>query len=352
MSEQLKQKTILFFYNHITTFVQKDIELLNERFEVKTHDFYSPKKILTPLSFVRQKLFLLVNIWTCDVVLCQFAGYHSLLPVLFAKILGKRSLIVVGGTDAHNFPGIGYGNFQKRFLSSFTKWSFKRCSEIVPKHKSLMQSDYSYDENEPKQQGIYPNVDCLQTPFTEIANGYDAAVWNCSVPKKKRSFITVSGGWGFPFQMQLKGIDLILRVAALFPDCEFAIAGVTHPSLFTEAPHNVKILPTISNDKLSILLSEYEFYMQLSMAEGFPNALCEAMLCACVPVGSDVFSIPEIIGDSGFVLKHRNVEELKHLVALALSSNTTELGKKARARIQENYSLEERKRKLISVCEA
>jgi glycosyltransferase involved in cell wall biosynthesis len=75
----------------------------------------------------------------------------------------------------------------------------------------------------------------------------------------------------------------------------------------------VTVAGKIEYHKLVELYNRHEFYLQLSVAEGFPNTLCEAMLCGCIPIGSNVFSIPKIIGDTGFVLKHRNMDELKRL---------------------------------------
>ncbi len=345
-----KQKNVLVFYNHLSSFIKKDLQILSEEFNVKSHDFLPKKKWQTPFSFSAQKLFLLRYIWSADLIVVQFAGYHSFLPALWAKVFGKPCLIISGGTDAHYFPKIGYGNWQKKFLSWFTKASFQLCSHIAPKHKSLMQCDYNYDKQEPAQQGIYARLLQLKTPFTEITNGYDTVKWHCTKTKKKNTFITVSGAWEYSFQQQLKGIDLILEVASMFPDCEFIILGVDIESRIQTQSANVKILRAVKNEELIDIFSECEFYLQLSMAEGFPNSLCEAMLCGCIPIGSNVFSIPEIIGDSGFVLQNRNIDELRRLIQQALIADKDVLKKKAQLRIAENYTLEKRKEQLLALC--
>jgi glycosyltransferase involved in cell wall biosynthesis len=280
----------------------------------------------------------------------QFAGYHSLLPALVAKLFGKPCLIIVGGTDAHYFPAIGYGNWQKAGLKTFTAISFRLCTHIAPKHKTLITSPYNYDPKEPALQGIYARLPHLKTPYTQITNGYDAGKWQCLKTKNKNTFITVSGAWEYHFQQQLKGIDLILQAAPSFPNCQFIILGVDSPARIQSTPANVTVLPAVKNEELINIFSECEFYLQLSMAEGFPNALCEAMLCECTPIGSNVFSIPEIIGDSGFVLKNRDAGQLESIIAEALSADKATLGKKARERIVQNYTLQMRRQKLLSLC--
>ena len=39
-----------------------------------------------------------------------FASWHSLLPVLAARLLGRPSVVVVGGYDTANVPAAGYGS--------------------------------------------------------------------------------------------------------------------------------------------------------------------------------------------------------------------------------------------------
>jgi len=346
----MKLKSALIFYSVRSTFVKKDIEILSERFTVIEFDFYSKKKIGFLWSFFKQKLFLLKNIWRANLLICEFAGYPSLLPALYGWITGKPCLIIVGGTDAHYFPGIGYGNWQKPVLNTFTALSFRLCSHIAPKHSSLMRFEYHYDASEPEQQGIYARLPHLKVPYTEIPNGYDSAKWKCIAPKKKNTFITVSNGWEYGFQKSLKGVDLILQVAPFFPECEFTILGVNDLSVFPDLPANIKAVPAVKNEELITIFSSQEFYIQLSMAEGFPNSISEAMLCECIPIGSDVFSIPEIIGDSGFVVKKRNVEAFKEEMEKALVCDKALLMKKARARIADNYTLANRTVKLQQLC--
>jgi glycosyltransferase involved in cell wall biosynthesis len=343
-------KKALIFYVVRSTFVKKDIEILSARFSVSEFDFFSAKKTGFFLIFLKQFLFLLKHIWGADLIVVEFASYQSFLPALFGKLFGKPCLIVVGGTEAHYFPGIGYGNWQKRGLKDFSAMSLKLCSHIAPKHKSLMLSDYHYDESEPGQQGIYARIPGLKTPYTEIPNGYDVVKWKCIAPKKKNTFITVANGWEFPFQKSLKGVDLIIAVAPFFPECEFTILGVNDPSIFPNLPANVKAVPAVKNNELIAIFSNHEFYLQLSMAEGFPNSICEAMLCECIPIGSDVFSIPEIIDDSGFVLKKRDVNLLIQIIEQALVCDKQTLMKKARARIADNYTIQQRDEKLLQLC--
>lgn len=336
--------SILFFHTGDSPFGNKDIAIFNEIKPTKVFCFSSKSKLGTPLLFIKQKIFILKNIFSTSIYISQFAGYHSFLPGIFARITGKPHLIISGGTDCVSFPGIGYGNFYKTFLGLFTKWSFQIATHISPKHESLWLHNYSYDSTEPTKQGIQAFVPNLKTTHTVITNGYDYEKWKpTNVDRLPKSFITVSGGFQFPFQVALKGIDLILEVAPHFPDCMFTILGVPNWKTLEVKSSNITILPTSKNEDLIEIYSRNKFYLQLSMAEGFPNALCESMLCGCIPIVSNVFSMPEIVGESGYVLHERNLDQLKSLIHTALENSDANKSLLARNRIVENYSLSKRK---------
>lgn len=317
-------------------------------YNVRESQFDSSNKLLTPLRFIIQLIYLFINIWGCKMIVCQFSGYHSFLPVIFSKILNKPSLIISGGTDCVAFPSIGYGNFNKNFLGLFTAFSFKYCTHISPVHQSLMISDYTYQTNDYSQQGLLFFHPEIRTPYTVIYNGYDSSKWCRVKEKRKNLFLTVAAGLYMPFSKQLKGIDLILEIANDFPQCEFMIIGADE-KIMNCGISNLIGIPYVENEKLPEYYSQAEFYLQLSMSEGFPNALCEAMLCECVPIASNVSSMPGIISNSGYVLMKRDVNELKQLISKAISVDTKNLSKTARENIVKKYPEKKREEELIAL---
>jgi glycosyltransferase involved in cell wall biosynthesis len=113
-------------------------------------------------------------------------------------------------------------------------------------------------------------------------------------------------------------------------------------------PRNLKIIGFIPRLQLLKYYIEARVFCLFSLTEGMSNVLCEAMLCECVPVGSNVTFIPEIIGDCGFVVTHRDIEEMKNKVEAAMQSDPS-MGKRARQRILDNYSLKTREKTLCNL---
>ena len=338
---------ILYFHTVSISFVRNDILLLSKHFEVKTFSFRPSKKILTPFVFIKQFFYLLFNLRGTSIVISQFAGYHSFLPNLFAVITKKISLIILGGTECVSFPSINYGNFNRHLLGLFTKWSLILAKHLSPVHESLVLSDYTYTDDDFQKQGYNYFCPNIKTPHTIIRYGYDPTqFFKTKDSNNTNSFITV-GQMNAP-NFYRKGADLIFEMAKRFPTCTFTIVGNTSKMKYTSVPPNVTLIPFVPYEELKDYYSAHKFYFQLSICEGFPSAICEAMLCECIPIGSDVAAIPEIIGDTGYLLKKRDENELEKLIIQALSSKKENLGLKARERIIERYPPEERE-KLVNL---
>jgi len=338
----------LYFYPSKASFVRKDLAIFQQQGEVIEHLCPPFPKWQTPLMMLKQVLFLLLHIKTARLLIVQFGGYHSFFPALIGKLFNKPCLIILGGYDCYSFPNINYGVFQKRLLSWFVAKSYKLASHLSPVHESMIDSAYTYDPSSGPRQGYAHFIKGIHTKVTPVYNGYEPHVFfNTQTYRRPLSFLTVAvdtGGSNF----YRKGIDLILKAALMCPDGHFTIIGNSRSETF-QLPANVRMLPPVAYQQLLSVYNEHVFYLQLSMAEGFPNALCEAMLCGCVPIGSDVFAIPSIIANSGFILKNRNAEDLAKLLNEAVHSDTVSLHSLARQRIVDHFTLDKRAVGLLTI---
>lgn len=334
----------------LVSFARNDITLLSEAFDVSVFHFKPKQKWITPFSLLRQLFFLLRTVPGSSIIVCMFAGYHSLLPCILGRVFRKPVLLVLGGTDCVKFPSIGYGNFTRWPLGAVTRWSLQLADHLAPVNRSLVESEHRYtaDPRDPVMQGyrgLYPGI---RTPYTVIAFGYDPERFRCDVDKSEGSFITAA-------QMNVpnfhrKGIDLIFEMADRFPQCRFTILGNTPTMKYERVPSNVELHGFIPYEELPSFYARHRFYLQLSIWEGFPSAPCEAMLCECVPIASPVAALPEIVGDVGFILKKKDPDQLQELIDVALVSDLDALGRKARQRIMEKYPPSER-RKFLDLVE-
>lgn len=343
----LKRKA-LFIYPALSSFIKKDIEILENQYQLTTYELKILKKWHTPFLMIHQFFFLLIHT-NASICIIEFAGFHSFIPIMFCKLFNIPTLIICGGNDCHSFPAIRYGNHHKFPLSYATQFSLKNCTHISTKDESLWESQYHYDTRFPGWQGIKAFIPKIETPNTTIHNGYDVAFWNkLAVPRKSFSFITVSGNLNLDFQIELKGIDLIIDAAKQFTTFTFTIVGATTNHLIKDFPSNIHLLETKNAAELRSLYSSHEYYLQLSIAEGFPNSLCEAMLCGCTPIVSNVFSMSKIVRNADFIIEKRDLQLLTN-VLVEIERNHKLDEETSRLKISQNYSIEKRKEKLLQL---
>ena len=343
----LKNPKILYFHSVQSSFVRKDLALLEENFDTKIF-FFDPKiKILLPIQFLKQLIFLLINIRNSSMIITQFGGYQSFLPSFFGKLFSVPSLIILGGSDCVSFPSIKYGNFNKKLLGLFTKWSYGLATHLSPVHSSLVKGEYTYTDDDYPIQGYLNFCPKVKADYTELCYGYDHEFFSFKKDKIANSFLTV-GYLNHPNYYR-KGIDLIFSLAKKKNESTFTIVGGNLKDIpIDDIPENVTMIKSVSPEKLIDLYGSHEFYLQLSICEGFPSAICEAMLCGSIPIGSDVAAIPQIIGESGFVLKKKDEGLLLKLVDKAINCDKEEMAKSAREQIIKNYPINERE-KLITL---
>jgi glycosyltransferase involved in cell wall biosynthesis len=343
-----KEKLLLVYVKR-ATFVKRDEKILSKHYKITNYHFNTDKKWYLPFAFVKQFFYLLINGFRFNRIVVQSAGYVSFLPVIFSKIYPFKTVIIAIGTDCAKLPEINYGAFTKPVLAWFTAFSFKHCTLILPVHKSLAKSIYTYMNVQFKKQGILNLVKNCKTPITEVVNGYDTQKWQITNEKRiENSFLTVTFALD-EIGYYRKGIDLVIAMAKQFSDYHFTIVGKVF--LKEKAPKNITFIENVPQKELLKIYNQHQYYFQLSMFEGFPNALCEAMLCGCIPIGSNVAGIPDIIGNAGYILMKKQVSDLKKILS-NLSKNTI-TPNLAREQIVANFPYKRRETELleiVSVC--
>jgi glycosyltransferase involved in cell wall biosynthesis len=231
----------------------------------------------------------------------------------------------------------------------FNRISFKYATQLLPVSKSLIftENTYFFNPDQPLHFGVRAAFPSLMPHYTVVHNGIDLDFWagDEGVEKTSGSFITVASAK----QLKRKGVDLIIEAAALLPESHFTIIGAECPKDL-KVTSNVDFVGKLPQSALVEHYKKAQFYLQLSSFEGFGLSLCEAMLCGCTPIGSDVNYIPTIIGDTGYVLALRDMDALIELLEKAMMDHPIATwNEAARQRIIANYSAKKRQEELYNI---
>jgi len=343
----VESNKVLYFYTSWSTFVAKDVEILKSLYSVILFEFKPVKKSHTPFWFIKQCIFMFRHLWGAKLVVSQFGGYHSFLPAVFSKFLAIPSLLVAGGTDCVAFPSISYGNLRKNTLGHFTKWSHQLSNMVSPVDDTLVFYDYSYKNTGTVHpcQGIKAHIPNFNTPFEVIHNGYEDISKGDPFVKTPNTYITIAAGIEQESRYKLKGVDLFVDLAKQLPGSNFTIIGAK--TIPEDLPKNVTLIPFVPNNELVQYLRACQFYVQLSLSEGFPNALCEAMICGCVPVISNVGAMPKIVEQNGVIVLSKSVTEIKEGIKKLDQNTLIKMGDSARKSILTRFPLDQRKKQLL-----
>lgn len=325
---------MLFIYPGFSIFVKKDYQILTKHFKIKNFCYKTSKKLTVNLqSQIKMFIWLLKNIWLAKFIYIWFADYHSFLPILFTKILKKKSFLVLGGYDVTYIPEIKYGSFSNPLRAFCAKFSMRNATLCLPVSDNI-------------EKDALERVPNAKTKI--IYTGYSKDKFLPSKVEKQKIVLTVGAGDSLQ-RLKIKGIDFFIEIARAMPIYKFVVIGISKNALkyLSNIPNNVEILEKMEQNELIKFYQKAKVYTQFSMREGLPNVVCEAMLCECIPVGFNNGGIPIAIGDCGFILKGRSVDKAVKMIEKAMHSPES-LGKKARERIMKNFTLEQRENKIIS----
>lgn len=342
---------VIYFKTSNATFVLRDQRILEKNFATKTYYINNSSRLVYSLSIIKLTIYLLFKGRNADVYFTRFSDWHTAIIAFFKIIYRKKLLIVVGGYDVAAIPAIGYGLHLHRIRSRFARYTMRNATYLLPVSSSLIRYENSFVTSGKVQGGIMHFVPNLKAQIEVVNNGFDGEFWHKKVGIKKENIVLTVALIENIRGYKLKGIDNFIRAAKMLPGTTFVAVGLTTELLGKVAdnwPQNLVVCSKIEPETLVDWYSRAKVFCLFSLSEGMPNVLCEAMLCECIPVGTRVTSIPEIIGDTGFLVDTNCIEDYVAKTKLALNADA-EFGKKARSRILQHYSLQQRESKIVNL---
>lgn len=331
---------ILFVKPVNSTFVRTDEAFLNRHYAVKSFYYAAVSGKGHMVYQIKLFFWLLWYIWQCKTVFIWFADYHGFLPTLFARVWGKKRITVIAGYDVAAEKEYDYGVFLYKIRGFCAKFTLKYASYIFSVSQALIED-------------LYKHVPKTYAKVKHIPFGFDGETWKPDLTLQKKAVLTISVTDTHK-RMQIKGIDVLIEVARLLPDISFTVAGVKetmYPYLTRIKPDNVTLTEPLPPRQIVELCQSHSVYAQLSVREGLPNAVCEAMLCGCIPVGTQRGGIPEAIGNAGYIIDSRNPEDIAPIIRRAIE-NPDYSAEQTRQYILKNYPKERRETAFLEVISA
>jgi glycosyltransferase involved in cell wall biosynthesis len=317
---------VLFAYQKLASFVEKDLRILQEVHVVRECHFRG----------IRDLPGLFQGVWWSDVTFSWFGKLHAFFSVLFSKLLGKKSVVVAGGDDVAKVPEIGYGLFASRWKKWCALFVFKYADLILCVSESNRAETLSNARADPRKVKM-------------LYHGFNVRTFRLMSEVQKED-IVLTVGRVTAETIYIKGLKLFVQSAHYLPDREFVLIGPwgdgTIDKLKKIAPKNVTFAGGVYGDELIRMYSKAKVYVQTSMHESFGCSVAEAMLCECVPVVSRYGALPEVVGDCGLYVDNLEPEEVAMRIEQALHSG---LGVRARERIMRLFPLDKRRDELLAV---
>lgn len=298
-----------------------------------------------PLS-ARKAIFLykrLLKNLNPDVV--QGWMYHANLFALLAKIF--RSQVKILFNIRHSLSDLQNEKRLTRLVIRCNAWASRLADKVI--NNSLVSINQHHAIGFSKKNSVY------------IGNGFEINKF-CPSSEKYNDFRRKLG-----FNSEIKLVGLIarfhpvknhmgfLKVAHVLvnqmhvANCYFVLGGRDCDSSNQILVEQIKSLglenkvvllgPVKSDDILPAL----DVYLSMSLGEGFPNVIGEAMTCGVPCIATEVGDCRAIIGNGNQIFKVTEEEKIAYRIKEILNLSENEyvsLSKSCRARVKQNYQLE------------
>lgn len=255
---------------------------------------------------------------------------HGAIPAVITKLLFHNKLIIRQGYQwLYTLEQKNASNLHKAVAYLTERLAYKHADKII------VTSEYQ-EKYITKNYNIFDNIHV-------IPNFVDTYVFK-PIPMPQISYHMLYIGRLAPEKNLINLIDAVKDMPV-----ELKIIGdgpmkkeLQH-KLSSEHITNVAIRSRVINARLPEIINQHRIYIQVSLYEGNPKTILEAMACGSIVIGTNVSGIRNIISDAwnGF-LCYPTVDSIKKTIDLVINASDFDLDPiidEARKTIEEKYSL-------------
>jgi glycosyltransferase involved in cell wall biosynthesis len=116
---------------------------------------------------------------------------------------------------------------------------------------------------------------------------------------------------------------------------------------------NIHLLGYVTEERLKYEYETSSIFVLPSSAENFPIVLLEAMSAGCAIITANTTGCPEVVGDTALLVRPKNSDDIKDALIKLMNNDKlrSELGVKARRRVEEKFAVETIAKKYLSMYE-
>ena len=282
-----KQKSLLFVPGSApgASFVCADRNAIASRVNLVE---VAPRAGLGHVAFVSTLARVLARHRPQRAVVWFAAATYGAATLAACRAAGVPCLVVAGGMDVASCPDIGFGEARGGWRRAASRW--------VLEHAALV---WAFSESARREIAARARPRAIAV----VAPAVDTGWFRPPVPPPARERLVLTTCAAIRrVGIAQKGLDRLIRAAALLPDVPFVVTGdlaTADPAVrafVAAAPPNVSFAGHVSREALRALYARAAVVAQLSRHEGFGVAAAEAAAMGCALVTTDLPVFEEVLG--------------------------------------------------------
>ena len=239
-------------------------------------------------------------------------------------------------------------------LFEFKNWEYRLLVKVIKKaNKVIVLDKKSYDT---LTDNGYSNVELLPNP---LAPAVMQTIAKAGAIEREPGVLLFIGHC-----VATKGVFELVQACRAIPGIRLRLIGAIHNDIknqLLEISNNERWLEIMGEQPYEEVIRQMlscDIFVLPTYTEGFPNVVLEAMACGCVIISTPVGAIPEMLEEEdskqfGILAPVKDVECLRKTIISLLSDSQLKnsIGKNARERVMERYTMEAIWSRMVDIWE-